>query len=272
MRVLYVDAHCHLQLDVFDNDRDALIEDLKAKSVAAIVVGVDRATSEAAVALSEAHEHLFAAIGLHPHEERSEWFDAAAYEALAQSPKVVAIGECGLDYFGEIEVTEEEKERQKVLFRDQVGLAARLDKPLIIHARPKKGTVDAYQDVLAELAELRKLYGEKIRGDVHFFVGGLPEAVAFQAFGFTVSYTAVITFAAQYDAVIAGVPLAQLLAETDAPYVAPASRRGKRNDPLSVIEVVARIAELRGEETEAVRTHILSNTLRMFALEGVTQA
>ncbi len=272
MRASYVDAHCHLQLDAFDADREELIQEMSAKGVAAIVVGVDRATSEAAVALSEAHEHLFAAIGLHPHEERSEWFDVAAYEALAQSPKVVGIGECGLDYFGETEVTEEEKERQKVLFRDQVGLAAKLNMPLIIHARPKKGTVDAYQDVLAELTELKKVYGERVRGDVHFFVGGTEEAVAFSALGFTVSYTAVITFATQYDAVIRSAPLTQLLAETDAPYVAPASRRGKRNDPLAVIDVVARMAELRGEDHELVRSQILSNTLKMFALQGVVGA
>lgn len=272
MKAAYVDVHCHLQLDAFDNDREAVIEAMKEKGVAAIVVGVDRATSEAALALAEAHEHLFAAVGLHPSEEKGERFDAAVYRALAQSPNVVAIGECGLEYFGVPDVTEDEKERQKMLFREQATLAATLDKPLIIHARPKRGTVDAYKDVLVELVELKKVYGEKVRGDVHFFVGGIEEAVAFYDLGFTVSYTAVITFASQYDVVIQSSPLTHLLAETDAPYVAPATRRGKRNDPLAVIDVVIRIAELRGEGLEPVRSQILANTLRMFALQGVTSA
>lgn len=266
MNTQYLDAHCHLQFDVFSEDREAIIADMQAKGVGAIVVGVDRPSSEAAVALAEQHENLYASIGLHPHGEEDERFAVEVYEALAKSPKVVAIGECGLDYFSDTDITAEVKERQKVVFREHVTLAARLNKPLIIHARPKKGTMDAYHDVLQELSVLKKTIDNRVRGDVHFFVGGSDEAKAFHALGFTVSYTAVITFADQYDAVIRGAPLTQLLAETDAPYVAPKAIRGKRNDPRSVRAVVERIAFLRGEAVETVRRQILANTCRVFGL------
>jgi len=106
-----------------------------------------------------------------------------------------------------------------------------------------------------------------VRGDVHFFVGGIPEAEALIALGFTISFTAVITFARNYDEVIKNVPLASILSETDAPYIAPISRRGKRNDPLAVIDVVAKIAEIRDEPVEIVRTTLLANAERLFTLK-----
>ena len=103
-----------------------------------------------------------------------------------------------------------------------------------------------------------------LRGDSHFFAGGVEEAKSFAELGFTTSFTAVITFARDYDAVIRSIPLTSILAETDAPYVAPASRRGERNDPLAVIKVVAKIAEIRGEDAEKVRIALLENTRRLF--------
>src|SRR6185369_13975688 len=100
----------------------------------------------------------------------------------------------------------------------------------------------------------------------HFFVGGAEEARALVALDFTVSFTAVITFARDYDAVIRGVPLSSILSETDAPYVAPISRRGERNDPLAAIDVVAKIAEIRGEPVETVRLALLENAQKLFSL------
>jgi TatD DNase family protein len=103
-----------------------------------------------------------------------------------------------------------------------------------------------------------------LRGDAHFFASDLAHAEQFIALGFTISFTAVITFARDYDEVIKAVPLENILAETDAPFVAPASRRGQRNDPLAVIDVVNQIATIRGEDPETVRTTLLSNTKRLF--------
>lgn len=262
MNLTYIDAHCHLQFGHYDSDRDALIEQMKEAGIGGIVVGCDLESSRAAVALAEQHDHLFSSIGQHP-TDTSEHFDAAAYRALATSNKVVAIGECGLDYF-HLTNCDEEKRAQREIFETQIALAAELNKPLIIHARSSKGTMDAYHDV-ADILTAAKENHSNIRGDMHFFVGDVDEARAFLALGFTLSFTAVITFARDYDAVIRDAPLNMILAETDAPYVAPASRRGKRNDSLAIPEVVAKIAEIRDEDPEIVRAALLSNTRRVFA-------
>ncbi len=266
MNVRYVDVHSHLQFDPYEADREQIIEQMHEQGVAGIVVGCDLESSRKAVELAEQYEHLYAAAGVHP-TDTSERFDTDDLLAIAKHQKVVAIGECGLDFFRPAILDESEKLRQKEAFSRQIVLAAELDKPLIIHARPSKGTQDAYRDVLELLTEAKGMY-PALRGDVHFFVGGVTEAEAFVALGFTVSFTAVITFARDYDAVIRAMPLTSILSESDAPYVAPVSRRGQRNDPLAVVDVVAKIAEIRGEDLETVRTTLLANAQRMFALPG----
>lgn len=264
MNPKYVDAHCHIQFEQYASDDQELIARMREEGVVGIVVGVDLESSRKAVALAERHEHLFASVGLHPNHT-NETFDAAAYRALAEHSKVVAIGECGLDYFRPTEVNDEMKAKQKELLGAHIKLAAALDKPLIIHARPSKGTQDAYRDLISILTEAKGKH-PSLRGDVHFFVGGANEARELIALGFTVSYTAVITFARDYDDTIRSVPLESLLSETDAPYVAPASRRGERNDPLAAIEVVRRLAEVRGQDFEAVRQALFENAKRLFSL------
>lgn len=290
MEIKYIDAHCHVQFEEFDADREEIIEKMRNEGIAGIVVGCDLESSKKAVELAEKYEHLFAVVGAHP-TDASEAFDVEKYRALASRARVVGIGECGLDYYrmqrtnteGSASVFEkqmkgassayfrlaenadETKLKQKELFKQHIALAAELDKSLIIHARPSKGTQDAYHDVLALLREAKQKY-PNLRGDSHFFAGGVAEAEAFVALGFTISFTAVITFAREYDEVIRAVPLESLLAETDAPFVAPASRRGQRNDPLAVADVVAKIAEIRGENLETVRAALLANTRRMFAI------
>ncbi|MBI2025191.1 TatD family hydrolase, partial [Candidatus Kaiserbacteria bacterium] len=179
---------------------------------------------------------------------------------------VVAIGECGLDYFRPAEMNEDVKRAQSEALRAHIALAVELNKPLIIHARPSIGTTDAYHDLIKILKEAKYAHGEAVRGDIHFFVGGIKEAEALIALGFTISFTAVITFARDYDEVIKAVPLASILSETDAPYVAPVSRRGSRNDPLAVIDVVGKIAEIRNEPLETVRAALLANARQLFTL------
>ncbi|HUY05294.1 MAG TPA: TatD family hydrolase [Candidatus Paceibacterota bacterium] len=264
MDIRYIDAHCHLQFEQYDDDREEIIEQMGAQGVAGVVVGCDLESSRKAVELAQMHEHLYASVGVHP-TDTGEFFDTDELLALAKHPKVVAIGECGLDFFRPTLVDESEKARQKLTFSRQVVLAAEQGLPLIIHARPSKGTMDAYHDVLELLTEAKKTYPD-LRGDVHFFVGGISEAEAFVAIGFTVSFTAVTTFARDYDEVIRTVPLTSILAETDSPYVAPLARRGKRNDPLAVIDVAEKIAEVRGEDPEAVRIALLANTKSLFGL------
>ena len=265
MTIKYIDAHCHLQFDQYAHDREEIAKEMKERGVAGIVVGCNLATSRAAVALAEKHEHLYASIGLHPNNDGDEVFEPAQYRELAQSPKVVALGECGLDFFRPEAVTDALKQKQKSLLKEHLTLAAELTKPLVIHARPSKGTEDAYLDLIEVLQEAKEAH-PSLSGDIHFFVGSVQSAAALRAIGFTVSFTAVITFAREYDAVIGAAPLSSILSETDAPYVAPLGRRGKRNDPLSVIEVVTKIAEIRGEDRETVRAALLANTVRLFAL------
>lgn len=267
MNAKYVDVHCHLQFEQYAHDREIIIEQMREKGIAGIVVGTDTETSRGAVALAEKHEHLFASVGLHP-SHATEPFAEAAYRALAEHPKVVAIGECGLDYFRLAGANAESRRAQGVALRAHLTLAVELDKPLIIHARPSKGTMDAYGDLIGILKEVREKH-LNLRGDIHFFAGGVREAEALVALGFAISFTAVITFARDYDEVIRAAPLASILAETDSPYVAPARRRGTRNDPLAVIEVATRIAAIRGEDPESIRAALLANARRLFSLGGI---
>ena len=265
----YFDAHAHVQFDAFDGDRRGVIEEMRNREVGAIMVGVDRESSKNAVTLANEHEHLTASIGLHPNDVLLEEFDTEFFTTLGQEVKVVAIGECGLDYYRLFDdVTTEEArdviEKQKELFRKHVALAIELDKPLIIHARPSKGTQNAYEDVIGILQEYKEKHAEKLRGDIHFFVGGQKEADALIHLGFTLSFTAVLTFTKDYDEVVRHIPLTSILSETDAPYIAPEGRRGKRNDPLAVIDVVSAIARIREEDPEIVRKTLLENAYRVF--------
>ena len=261
----YVDAHCHVQFDPYDADREVLIERMREEGVVGIVVGTDLASSQNALALAEKHDHLFASAGLHPNYTE-EVFSPESYASLLQNTRMVAVGECGLDYFRPSEVNDEVKKKQQDLFEEHVELAVSVNKPLIIHSRPSKGTMDAYTDLISILKSKKKEYGDRLKGDVHFFVGGVEEAREIYALDFTTSFTAVITFTHEYDEVIRFAPLASILSETDAPYVAPASRRGTRNDPLAVIEVVEIIAKIRNGEREDIRAALVQNASRLFAL------
>lgn len=261
----YFDAHSHIQFPPYDEDRDALIASMKEQEIGSIVVGVDMDSSRKAIALASAHENLFASIGLHPNDTPEELFDREAFLELAKHEKVVAIGECGLDNFRP-EEPEAEKARQRSVFESHVQLAIETGKPLMIHARPSKGTMDAYRDLIDILGSYKREHGDKLWGDIHFFVGGIEEARELIALDFTLSYTAVLTFTHDYDEVVKFAPMTHLLSETDSPYVAPAPNRGKRNDPRAVIQVVEAIAVIRGEDPEKVRGDILQNVERVFRI------
>lgn len=268
----YYDCHTHVNFVAFKDDADATIKRAQEAGVGMIMVGTQFDTSEDAVRVAEAHDDVYAAIGLHPihstksyHDEkelgeggkeftsRGEIFDVAKYEALAASPKVVAIGECGLDYY---RLEEDTKKKQEETFIQQIELANKLNKPLMLHIR------NAYEDSLAIL----KAHA-KVKGDVHFFAGDWNIAKQFLDFGFTLSFTGVVTFARDYDEVVRNATLDMLLSETDAPYVAPKPYRGKRNEPAYVVEVVKAVADIRGESFEKVRETLARNAQRVFGLK-----
>ncbi len=271
MQFKFVDNHAHLNFTAFDADREEAIQRAKDAGVAVINVGTQKDTSKKAVEIAEANENCFAIVGLHPvhtsksfHDEkelgeggveftsRGEIFDYEFYKNLCQSPKVVGIGECGLDYY---RLEGETKEIQKKAFEAQIRLAEETGLPLMLHLR------EAYLDAI----EILKNH-PKVKGNCHFFAGTIEEAKEFLDLGFTISFTGVITFAKQYEELVKFVPLESILSETDCPYVSPAPYRGKRNEPSYVVEVVKKIAEIKNLPLEQVSKQLLANSKRVFGI------
>jgi len=265
MGLQYFDLHSHVSFKDFDDDREQVIARMHEQGVGTITVGVDIQTSHEAVAFVENKDGFYATVGLHPNDTPEERFDWAAFSKLAAHPKVVGVGECGIDYFRIVGDEVAEKKRQWEQFELQVDFAIQHDLPLMIHCRPRKGTVDAYEEVASYLEE-RSRASSKLRGNMHFFVGNVDVARRFYTIGFTTSYTGVLTFTHDYDEVVRFAPLDMLLTETDAPYAAPAPFRGKRNEPSYVTHVVKAIAAIRGADEEGVRAEILENSKRMFGV------
>jgi TatD DNase family protein len=259
----YIDIHSHLNLDPLTADRAEVIARMIEHDVSTITIGVDYATSREVIAIAEQYDFIWAGIGLHPTDNTSEGFDIANYEVLAQHPKVVCIGECGLDYFrGADEIT---KERQKNIFKQHIELALRVGKPLMIHARPTKGSMNAYEDALDILEGYKKEHAD-LMGNFHFFVGDIAIAIRILAIGFTMSFDGPITFSRDYDEVIRFIPLASLMTETDSPFAAPAPYRGKTCEPYMVTEIVKKIAEIKRLPELEVSEAIVANAQRVFNL------
>ncbi len=280
----YFDAHTHVQFVAYNDDRRETILRAKEAGVGMNVVGTQIDTSRAAVALAQRYEGVWATIGLHPihtsksyHDarelgegnkeftSRGEVFDMAAYEALGRDPKVIAVGECGLDYF---RLEENTKDVQRDAFIQQIELANKLQKPLMLHIRPALQSLgvggNAYNDALEILKE-----HAKVKGDVHFFAGDWATAKKFLDFGFTLSFTGVLTFTQDYDEVVRNAPLDMLLSETDAPYITPIPFRGKRNESAHIPLVVRRISEIRGQDFDKVAFQIMENARRVFQISTI---
>lgn len=278
----YFDIHAHVNFAAYDDDRDAVIDRALRQDTWMINVGTQIDTSRSAVALAEKYERgVYATIGLHPvHTARSfhdaaelglpapagtggqageggrdfvsrgEQFDAQAYRELAKNERVVAIGECGLDYY---RLDPKNKETQEKAFIEQIELANELEKPLMLHVR------EAYPDAL----DILRAHA-KVRGDAHFFAGSWDIAKQFLDLGFTLSFTGVITFVRDYDEVIKNAPRDMILSETDSPYVSPVPHRGKRNDPTNVPLIVEKLAEIRGESASDLAPVLVENAKRVF--------
>lgn len=257
----YIDIHSHLNFPEYDADREEVIARMRESETATIAVGTDLESSVRAVELADIYPEVYACIGVHPVDNPTRVFEKEKFEELIKHPKVMAVGECGLDYF-RIEKTKDEVERQRKLFLDHVDFAIAHDKPLMIHSRA------AYPELLDVLEPLAQIHKEKLRGNVHFFAGDLGIAKRFLDIGFTLSFTGVITFARDYDEVIRSTPLDMIMSETDAPFVTPVPHRGKRNEPTYVSEVVKKIAEIRGEDIEVVKKALISNAFRVFNINA----
>lgn len=256
----YIDTHSHLNFENYDTDREIVIADLKKENISTITVGTTVADSRRAIGLAETHSHIFSTVGIHPTHEWSET-DIVDIDRLAAHSKVVAIGECGLDFF-RILVDDETKKMQIRAFVKHVEIAIKHNKPLMIHCRK------AYYEVLDILGSFVASHGidNRLRGNMHFFSGDVAVARKFLDIGFTLSFAGPITFARDYDEVIKYTPLESILSETDAPFAAPAPYRGRRNMPTYVKEVVSAIATIRGENLDMVKEKLVQNAQRVFKM------
>ncbi len=254
-----IDSHCHLDDPRFDADRETVIERAKQAGVAAILaIGAGPPHLDAAIRLAERHEGIFATVGVHPHEA-SQWTGEVRERLrdLAAHPKVVAIGESGLDYHYNFSAPAE----QRKAFEDQLGLARELNKPVVVHTR------EAWEDTLS-------LLGGAAMGIMHCFSGGPADAEACLERGLYISFAGIVTYpkAVNVQEAARATPLDRLLVETDAPYLAPVPFRGKRNEPAFVRETAAKVAELKGVSLETVAAAAAANfnalCLRPAALKG----
>lgn len=258
---MFVDTHLHLDDERYAADR----ADVVARSAAAgvtqmITIGTNLTNSRAAIALAEQFPGVYAAVGVHPNEA-ADWDDQSleTLRALAQHPKVVAIGEIGLDYYWERVA----HDQQAQVFQAQLGLARALGKPVIIHDR------EAHGDVLATLQTwVQEAPPTGAPGVLHCFSGDDALAATALALGFFLGVDGPLTFknARGLQALVAGLPLDRLLIETDAPYLAPHPYRGQRNEPAYVVGVAQAVATLHHCSLEHVATMTTTNARRLFGL------
>jgi TatD DNase family protein len=254
---MFVDIHCHLSFPEFDQDREEVIKRMKDERVGLLIdPGVDVPTSKKSIALAHDIEFIYANVGLHPHEaalpvEESVFEDLSA---LARLPKVVAIGEIGLDYH----YPDYNRSAQQEAFREMLRLARSLDMPVVIHCR------DAWDDMLHILSEENH---SAMRGVMHCFSGDTLIAEECVRKGFMLSIPGTVTYKRSLlPEVIRSVSLDVILTETDAPYLAPVPWRGKRNEPAWVSIVTESIARIKEIPLEEAAEAIARNTFELFRL------
>lgn len=285
----YIDIHSHINFSVFDKDRNEVIEKAHKNDTWVINVGTQLDTSKKAVEMAEQYkEGVFAIVGLHPiHTDasfhgaeelgkegkefvsRGEIFEKEKYRELVKNPKVLAIGECGLDYY---HLDKDSLSKQKEAFSEQIELANEFNKPLMIHVRNnyEDNIRDAYEDVFSLLKEKAK-----VKGVVHFFEGDMKDMKNFISIGFKISFTGAITYPPRknkrncdYENIIKELPLDMILADTDSPYMAPVPFRGKRNEPVYVKEIVKKIAEIKGLPPHEMAEIIIKNSRELFGFSA----
>lgn len=254
---MLIDSHCHLDSKEFDPDRDAVIQralDAGVECMLAIGTGEGPPDLEAGVRLAEKHSCFLATVGVHPHDAAkasAETYNHLA--ALLRHPKVVALGEIGLDYHYDFSP----REIQHAVFIEQMKIAADARKPIVIHTR------EAWDDTFALLEKHWLPTG--LPGVMHCFSGGLEEARRSLDLGFYLSFGGIITYpkAENVREAAKNTPLDRILVETDAPYLAPVPKRGKRNEPALVVHTAAQLAQIKGVTAEEVSALTTANFRRI---------
>jgi TatD DNase family protein len=270
------DTHCHLDLGKFDADRREVIDRALAAGLTRILVsGITLTSSRDAVKLAESHLNLFAAVGVHPNDSTTwEPQTIPALRGLAASPKVVAIGEIGLDYYWETAP----RDHQHRVLQEQLALAAGLKLPVVLHAREKDDALDG--DCARDLVQILEQWAGRLRveknplaehpGVLHSFSGTRQTAEKALALNFMIGVTGPLTYknAEKRREVIGALPLNCLLVETDTPFLAPLPRRGQRNEPAFVMFTVEKLATLHSITPDQVAETTTSNAARLFAWGG----
>lgn len=256
---MFFDTHTHYDDKRFDDDRFALLAGMKAQNVSFILnAGADMHSSFTSVELAEKFDFIYAAVGVHPHDAKEMTdSDFITLETLLKKPKVVAVGEIGLDYHYDFSP----REIQKEIFKKQLDLAGKLNKPVIIHNR------ESTEDCLSIVKE------HSVKGVFHCFSGSLETAKIVVAMGYYLSFGGVITFdnAKKFIDIIKWIPEDKILIETDCPYLAPVPYRGQRNHSGFIVKVAEKIAEIKGWSLEKTAEITLNNGKTLFKIEGILQ-
>ena len=258
---MLIDSHCHLDSDQFDPDREQVIERALAAGITnmvAIGTGNGPPDLEAVIRLADKYPAFYATVGVHPHDA-SKPFDEAHLQELTQHPKVIAIGEIGLDYHYDFSP----RETQRSVFIAQMKIAATAKKPIVIHTR------EAWDDTIATLRD----HWDPVRGGImHCFSGNPDQAKQALDLGFYLSFGGIVTFpkALEIQESARTCPADRILVETDAPYLAPVPKRGKRNEPAFMIETVRKLAALRGVSEQSIAEATTTNFRRLCSLNPTT--
>ncbi len=279
------DVHTHTQFAAYKDDKGVVIQRALDAGVWMVNVGTQKDTSAAAVETAHQYaEGVYATVGLHPihtdkshHDKeelslpsealakeggfisRGEEFDYAYYKKLAADSKVVAIGECGLDYY---RLEEQTKQKQFAVFEQQIALAGEVRKPLMIHCR----------NAFADLIEILNGHRSGLNappGIIHFFIGTVDDAKKLLELGFSFSFGGVLTFARDYDDTVRYIPLDRIVLETDAPYITPVPYRGKRNEPAYAVETAKKLAELKDASYEEIAKQTFENARKIFNIQDL---
>ena len=254
---MLIDSHCHLDMKDFNKDRGEVIGRARKEGIVHMIsIGIDVKSSESALALARQYSFISATVGCHPHDaDACGTRDLETLSRMAAEPEVVAWGEIGLDYYRNYS----KKENQRKIFEAQLDMARAAELPVIIHDR------DAHHEVYATLEKMGK--GER-KGVIHCFSGDMDLAEAFIALGYYISIPGTVTYkkAVQIKEVAAKIPLGRMLVETDAPFLAPVPRRGRRNEPSLVTHTAREIARLRDIPFETVSEQTTRNARKIFGL------
>jgi len=267
--VKHIDAHAHLNFGQYEDDREDVIAEMKDQNIAAINISIDTDTSQESIDLAKENDHIKASVGCHPTEAGNGFAVDPYRRMINESTEVVAVGETGLDYSQSQYRTKDQKKLQKRVFTEQIELAAETELPLILHIRPKDGSMDAYEDGLGILKHYQNTTDTKLTGTAHFFVGNKDIARQFLDLGFHVSFTGPLTYDSYLQDVCAYIPKNRLLAETDSPFAPPQSTADSHNTPLELPKIVQAIADTKDESFEHVSRQLKANTARLFSLASV---